>query len=552
MAEQADEVFEVEDILRYRKNENGDEYFLVKWVGFPASEATWEPLAHMNEDCRELIAKARALFAWNRPKVTGGARQGAANEVAVNSGSSPPIEAKQGSVSSRLSRDLTSPRGDQAAQPPKKKGRSSATAPPAPALNGNHSAAAAAPNGAASAAAAAASSSSSSKAAFGGSSGSQGRSSSAPPLGLARTPGPPVLRGMRCTCNDPRIPSAETVRKHLLVCYSCENGLHRDCIRNTGASLPKDPKEPYHCPLCRIEKIDEFYPLVGEGLLGHVFSKGSGNVVLNFHAQPAHWKRQEWAVHLRAVSLQSCDLRGPAWPYKVLGKINGKANVSVEPPKHLHTRREQCYNITPLLRQGGNTMELKCSANPNKKEEDYFCYGIVLVKPGTIESLIARVTKSNSKFTAEDGKARMHNILAQTAANEAGDECQVAGNFGRTMKPLCPVSHCPIETAVVGRNCNHLQVFDLHPYVSVNQRMRALDKRWTCPVCASPIRPNDIIFDKFAQTVLDSVRGKEETVETIVFSQDCTWNVHYYDKDGVREHESASPPAQLISLDDSD
>eukprot|EP00971_Amphidinium_carterae_P267471 5305524-Amphidinium_carterae.1 len=29
--------------------------------------ATWEPIGNMNDNCRELVAKARALFAWRRP-----------------------------------------------------------------------------------------------------------------------------------------------------------------------------------------------------------------------------------------------------------------------------------------------------------------------------------------------------------------------------------------------------------------------------------------------------------------------------------------------------
>lgn len=60
----AGQVYEVEEILKYRKNDDGDEFFLVKWIGFSKEEATWEPLAHMNENCRELIARARAYFAF--------------------------------------------------------------------------------------------------------------------------------------------------------------------------------------------------------------------------------------------------------------------------------------------------------------------------------------------------------------------------------------------------------------------------------------------------------------------------------------------------------
>merc|ERR1719265_468178 len=58
--------FEVESIVRYRQTTDGQELFLVKWVGYPVTEATWEPLEHLNENCTELIAKARAVFAWRK------------------------------------------------------------------------------------------------------------------------------------------------------------------------------------------------------------------------------------------------------------------------------------------------------------------------------------------------------------------------------------------------------------------------------------------------------------------------------------------------------
>merc|ERR1712048_1311506 len=100
----------------------------------------------------------------------------------------------------------------------------------------------------------------------------------------------------------------------------------------------------------------------------------------------------------------------------------------------------------------------------------------------------------------------------------------ITGNFGRMLKPLCPVSLCPIEEAAIGKHCNHVQVFDLQPYIAVNQRMRSLDKRWTCPVCSLPLRPDEVILDPFAQGILDTLRGDEDLVEAIIFNEDCSWS----------------------------
>merc|ERR1712194_284248 len=128
--------------------------------------------------------------------------------------------------------------------------------------------------------------------------------------------------------------------------------------------------------------------------------------------------------------------------------------------------------------------------------------------------------------TVKSGRSRVERLLAQVAQVEAGqeDECKVTGTFGRTFRPLCPMSLCPIEEAAIGRSCHHVQVFDLQSYIAVNQRMRSLDKRWTCPICSLGLRPDDIILDPFAQGILDTMRGEEDLVESIVFNEDCTWS----------------------------
>ena len=47
--------FEVEDIITHRVVNNGTEY-LVKWLGYPDSENTWEPDTNLT-NCRQLLAQ---------------------------------------------------------------------------------------------------------------------------------------------------------------------------------------------------------------------------------------------------------------------------------------------------------------------------------------------------------------------------------------------------------------------------------------------------------------------------------------------------------------
>jgi Chromo (CHRromatin Organisation MOdifier) domain len=44
--EEGEEVYEVEQILKHRKRGRGYKY-LIKWVGYPITEASWEPKSNL-------------------------------------------------------------------------------------------------------------------------------------------------------------------------------------------------------------------------------------------------------------------------------------------------------------------------------------------------------------------------------------------------------------------------------------------------------------------------------------------------------------------------
>lgn len=633
-----EEEFEVEDILRYKKNEDGSEHFLVKWQGFSEEESTWEPLAHMNDNCKELIAKARALFAWRRAGL--GNNQSPAGEIVVSSaaapspntaattpeapaapsiaiieedkegaqaGGQPGLEEAVGQEEEEEEEEDTEAeevQGSGAPAPPAPQAQTgdeeisiiedddepppASTQTPEPAVGKRpldlaqgfvgapsdprtkrprlipptvevptqgwdgavpSQAKVPAPAG---------------KPATNGVRHAPTGPTSLPitPSGdaaprIPEPPKPPPSREIKCLCGVTE-QIAPNSRPGLVVCRVCNCSLHTNCV--TGA-LHKSVPAHFVCPPCRLDRVDEFHPTVGAGLLKHSYASSTTTFSLTFAAQASQWKKQCWAVHLRSVHIHGGDLSGPAWPHKVQGKLNGRQCVAIEPPKHLHVRREQCYNLTPLLKQGLNTLELRFFPKPDRAKdepEENYCVGVVLTRPRSVASIITRI-RARSLETVSTGRARVERLIAQVASMEAGqeDECAVTGNFGRTLKPLCPVSHCPIEEAAIGRDCHHIQVFDLHSYIAVNQRMRSLDKRWTCPVCGSALRPDDVVLHPFAQGILDTLRGDEDSVEAIVFDEDCNWSTISAVKDEKRGaegegEEGGGARAEMIDLSDSE
>eukprot|EP00927_Polykrikos_kofoidii_P019062 TRINITY_DN18882_c2_g1_i3.p1 TRINITY_DN18882_c2_g1~~TRINITY_DN18882_c2_g1_i3.p1 ORF type:complete len:777 (-),score=132.10 TRINITY_DN18882_c2_g1_i3:102-2348(-) len=329
------------------------------------------------------------------------------------------------------------------------------------------------------------------------------------------------LRGFRCMCGKTEKVN-EIQRDRIAVCHMCRNASHLGCVLT---SLDTDELKPdYVCPPCRLERVDEFHPAMGEGLVVVAYSTPSADPIrLAFTANTPLWKYEGYSVHFRSVNCGVTNLTGPAWPHTAEGFLNGRQCMSVAAPKHLRQRREQCYNLGPLLTNGSNELELKYTHKPDTPSDEpipKFCIGIVLTKPRSVVNTLRKI-HTLSFETESSSKERLRRIIAK-----ASDDNDVSANksFGRTLNPLCPVSLCLIEDAAIGKSCNHIQVFDLNSYVKVNQRMRSLHKRWTCPVCSLPLRPDDVVLDPFTQGILDEIRERDD-VQAVVFDQDCSWSI---------------------------
>jgi hypothetical protein len=55
--EEEHEKFFVEKVIKLRVSKKGKEEFLVKWAGYPLSQATWEPFENLSrEEARKYVA----------------------------------------------------------------------------------------------------------------------------------------------------------------------------------------------------------------------------------------------------------------------------------------------------------------------------------------------------------------------------------------------------------------------------------------------------------------------------------------------------------------
>lgn len=88
----------------------------------------------------------------------------------------------------------------------------------------------------------------------------------------------------------------------------------------------------------------------------------------------------------------------------------------------------------------------------------------------------------------------------------------------------CPVSMQTIKTPVRGKNCKHLNCFDLQTYLESNSKVSG--GRWRCFVCEDFIPVEDLVYDGFIAQVLETHKDDiSATRDKMQLSSDGTWGL---------------------------
>ena len=92
--------------------------------------------------------------------------------------------------------------------------------------------------------------------------------------------------------------------------------------------------------------------------------------------------------------------------------------------------------------------------------------------------MFVEMARSVKDFSFDDGKARICALLkGDNKRKQQGDELEILTEMQRDVSLMCPLTMCRVEGAAVGRDCKHLQFFDLRAYLTVNAQNRNLNNR---------------------------------------------------------------------------
>ncbi|EUC46728.1 hypothetical protein COCMIDRAFT_92098 [Bipolaris oryzae ATCC 44560] len=213
-------------------------------------------------------------------------------------------------------------------------------------------------------------------------------------------------------------------------------------------------------------------------------------------------------------------------PYLYLS-LNG---TRLEARKKTHHGKDLAVDVTDLLREGENVLEMTVMAQPSDTSHWDYLLGIEAINIISHDSIKLNCTTQNcvSAHTVLDSIKQKLSGSSATAATDDDDDLHIVQS-NMTINLREPFSQSTLcDTPVRSRFCLHNDCFDLDIFLRSRlgkSHVSPVDQ-WKCPICGTDARPNVLVHDGFIEHVNMALeaRGLSETRQIVVL-QDGTWRV---------------------------
>lgn len=281
--------------------------------------------------------------------------------------------------------------------------------------------------------------------------------------------------------------------------------------------------EHFWCPACRFRNMDPFNAVVEP--YGMLVCKLVTRPQMTFDLELPDlkaWRKEEHNVQMRMVRINS-DNCSNVWPMTVTVEANGNEVFKVIPPEEGHVRRDVPRNIAGGVKPGSNRFVITIQ-DPHLAG---FAMALVHTYPRSVQQISQDITVCGEELARERVCALLHENWAADGpvkadpdedredGEEGDDDDEISCVISNKLKLRCPLSFERVTIPVRGDSCVHLQCFGLGAYLESNVKMRALNNRWTCPVCGNPLRPKDLRIDGYVEKVLKDTPEHVDEVEIL-------------------------------------
>jgi len=232
-----------------------------------------------------------------------------------------------------------------------------------------------------------------------------------------------------------------------------------------------------------------------------------------------------YQIQLRFCQLDTSAEQGDEFPPSICVQVNGKMCTLPNPiptnkPNVEPKRPPRPVHLTPLCKLTptlNNVVNIKWAADYGKN----WVVGIWLVEKLSSDQLLERLVKKgkrNSEYTRELIKKKLTD----------DDDGIATTNLKVTVS--CPLGKMRMFRPCRPTTCDHLQCFDASLFLMMNEKKPT----WTCPVCDSPAKYEDLMVDGYFEEVIKSPLLPDEENE-IILNQDGSWNPVPVDEEAERK-----------------
>ncbi|KAF3907539.1 hypothetical protein AA313_de0202147 [Arthrobotrys entomopaga] len=262
-----------------------------------------------------------------------------------------------------------------------------------------------------------------------------------------------------------------------------------------------------------------------------------------------------------------------AWPQTFFAELNDKLNRLIDnkqggasmaerelsKKRKLHFRRKRNWlkdcptDLTDGLEPGVNTIQLMMLDPPPQDGSSYYL-AVEEVEIADYDTLHQQITQSQI-LPARDAKGIIISRLKRSAdAMADDDEISVVEDDTVIVSITCPMSQQLIDIPVRGKNCTHLDCFDLNGFLTSRTKQTpgfSVPDSWKCPICSSECTPSTLILDGFMQETCTQLRKKQlkgEFLDTksVVIRSDGLWRPNEPTEPATKKIKNEAP--EVISL----
>lgn len=229
-----------------------------------------------------------------------------------------------------------------------------------------------------------------------------------------------------------------------------------------------------------------------------------------------------------------------SWIPQSYFRFNG---VSLQLRKKLHNGKDLPVDLTGLVREGLNVLEVSVMSNASDtKHRDYL---LAVEYLGALSNAKIKQHCQEQAVSAAKTLGDIKRKLSSSTIDNDDDMVVVESTLTINLRdPFSASKMC--DTPVRGRACLHNECFDLDTFLETRPKKGDVTTadQWRCPICKADARPHTLIVDRFLVEVREELaqRGGLDT-RAIEVNKEGRWQpkTEKRDPNGVQDRDTPEP-----------